>query len=203
MKNSYFILIPIIIGITIGVYAFIIMDEPLESQSHLTSNMLTKNGSPIIGKSSADITIVEFGDFQCTFCYKFHQNTLDHLIMEYVETGQVKYVYRDFPLNGPDSILASEATYCANDQNKYWQYHNILFKNWAGEKTGWINTDSLMKFAIEVGLNTSEFNECLSQHIHYQKVLNNEKYAKSIGIDATPSFLIFDDKEVIKIIQMR
>ena len=176
------------------------MDEPLESQSHLTSNMLTKNGSPIIGKSSADITIVEFGDFQCTFCYKFHQNTLNDIQIIYIDTGKVNYVYRDFPLNGPSSILAAEASYCAGEQDKYWQYHNLIFKNWAGENTGWITMNLLMEFATQLNLDMPKFDSCMNMHKFYQRIIDNESFAKQIGVNATPSFLIFDDEELVRII---
>ena len=153
-----------------------------------------------MGESNAKITIVEFGDYQCTFCYKFHKNTLNEIYNKYIQTGQIKYVYKDYPLNGSDSILAAEASYCADDQNKYWLYHDELFENWAGEKTGWINKNSLMKFALDSDLNISEFNKCLNEHKYYQKVINNQNYAKSIEINATPSFLIFNDQEVIRIV---
>ena len=75
-----------------------------------------------------------------------------------------------------------------------------MFDNWAGEKTGWINTDSLVRFAINIELNIIEFKNCLSSHKYYQKVIDNENYAKKIGINATPSFLIFNDDELIRII---
>ena len=115
-------------------------------------------------------------------------------------TGQAKYVYRDFPLNGVDSKLAAEASHCADDQNKYWEYHNILFENWAGEKTGWISITSLMKFAVDIDLDISKFNKCLNDHKYSHKVINNQNYAKSVGIDSTPSFLKFDDEQLIRII---
>ena len=174
--------------------------DSTDDQSLLTSAQLMKNGSPEIGLSSAPVSIVEFGDYQCTFCYKFHQNTLSDIKIKYIDTGEVNYVYRDFPLNGPSSILAAEASYCADDQNKYWLYHDIIFKNWAGENTGWVNMNSLVDFAIQVDLDIPEFRNCLNEHKYYQKVIDNENYAKQIGINATPTFLIFDDKELIRII---
>ena len=196
----YFILIPIVVGIFLGAYLATNSTDLFETQSQLTPKLLIKNGSPEIGDLSARITIVEFGDYQCTFCYKFHQNTLKQIYEQYIMTGQVKYVYRDFPLNGVDSKLAAEASYCADDQNKYWMYHNMLFKNWNGEKTGWISMNSLMKFAADIDLDISEFNKCLNDHKYSQKVINNQNYAKSVGIDSTPSFLIFDAEQLIRII---
>ena len=201
MKNTYFILIPIIVGVILGVYLtnnFAL--NSINEQSLLTKSQLIKNDSPTIGFTNAQVSIVEFGDYQCTFCYKFHQNTLNDIKTEYIATGKANYLSRDFPLNGASSILAAEATYCANEQGKYWEYHNILYNNWAGENTGWINTDSLEGFGAEINLNISEFNRCLNTHNYYQMIIDNENYAKQIGINATPTFLIFDNDKLIRII---
>ena len=201
MKGIYFISIPIIVGIILGIYITTnLTSDSMSDQSLITNSQLIKNGSPQIGLDNAPITIVEFGDYQCTFCYKFHQDTLNDIKIEYIDTGKANYVYRDFPLNGPSSILASEASYCADDQGKYWEYHNTIFKNWAGENTGWINMNSLLGFAAQLDLDIIEFSNCMDRHMHYQKVINNESYAKQIGISATPTFLIFDDTQLIRIV---
>ena len=176
------------------------MLNSMNEESELTITQLMENASPIIGSQNAEISIVEFGDYQCTFCYKFHQNTLNTIQSDYIDSGKINYVYRDFPLNGSDSILAAEAAYCANDQENYWQYHNLLFENWAGENTGWITMNSLTQFAVDLKLDISEFKNCLTSHKYYQKVIDNENYAKKININATPSFLIFNNEEVIRII---
>ena len=197
----YFISIPIVVGMILGIY--VVSDlavDPVNDQALLTSEYLTNNGSPKNGFDDAVISIVEFGDYQCTFCYKFHQNTLNAIKIQYIDTGKVSFVYRDFQLNGRDSILAAEASYCADDQGKYWEYHNMLFSNWAGENTGWITESLLLDIANFMDLNIIEFHDCLNQHTHYQKVIDNENYAKQIGINATPSFLIFNDEQLIKII---
>ncbi len=137
---------------------------------------------------------MEWGDFQCTFCYRFHESSLDIIQREYIETGIANLVFKDFPLNGPDSVLAAEAAYCAEDQGKYWSYHDELYTNWAGEKTGWITDDSLNQFAITVDLDIEKFNSCLDDHKYRQRVLDLEQFGREIGIDATPTFLIFNDE---------
>ena len=201
MRGIHFILVPVVVGISLGLYMISNpMLNSMSGESELTITQLMENGSPIFGNQNAEISIVEFGDYQCTFCYKFHQNTLNIIKFDYIDSGKINYVYRDFPLNGYDSILAAEATYCANDQENYWQYHNLLFENWAGENTGWITMNSLTQFAIDLKLDTNEFKNCLTSHKYYQKVIDNENYAKKININATPSFLIFNNEEVIRII---
>lgn len=173
--------------------------ESEKDSNLLTTTKLISGGSPILGNLNAPITILEWGDYQCTFCYKFHQNTLDIINEDFIKTGKVKLVFKDFPLNGPDSFLAAQAAYCAQDQEKYWQYHDELYKNWGGERTGWITRNSLEKFANTVNLNLDEFNKCLDSEKYEQKVTILHEFGKDIGIDATPSFLIFNDEKIIKI----
>ena len=197
MKRYYFIAIPILITVIAVFY----MATPHDNKSEeLTPQMLIQNGSPVLGDPNAKITIVEFGDYQCTYCHLFHENTKDTILQQYVETGKVNFVFRDFPLNGPDSVLAAEGSYCADDQGKYWQYHDELYKNWAGEKTGWVNQKSLDKFATTVGLDLDKFDKCISDKKYEQKVLDNQKFGEKIGIDGTPSFIIFGGKGITKIV---
>ncbi|MHB8603202.1 MAG: DsbA family protein [Nitrosotalea sp.] len=197
MKRYYFAIIPIAITI-IAVYY---MATPHENKSNdLTPQMIMQNGSPILGDPNAKVTIVEFGDYQCTYCHLFHENTKDALLQQYVDTGKANFVFRDFPLNGPDSVLAAEAAYCAGDQDKYWQYHDELYKNWAGEKTGWVNQKSLDKFATTVGLELGKFDKCIYDNKYEQKVLDNQKFGENIGIDGTPSFIIFSGKDITKVV---
>ena len=198
MNKFSLLIIPIIIGIATGGFLASNFSDDSDS-TKLTAQNLIENGSPMIGDSSADITILEFGDYQCTFCYRFHQSSLKVIQEEYIDSGKVNLVFKDFPLNGPDSILAAQASHCANDQEKYWEYHDELYTNWGGERTGWVTRDSVEQFASTVGLNLAEFNSCLDENKYRQKVLDLYKFGQEIGIDATPSFLIFNDEKVIKI----
>ena len=175
----------------------------LEKSSEASSILNKENliqGSTILGNPNAKITIVEFGDYQCTFCYKFHDETMKKINQEYIKTANVNFIYKDFPLNGEQSILASEASYCAQKQNKFWEYHDTLYNNWGGENTGWITENVLQGFARDVGLNLDDFSQCLENSEYRQKVLDNEQFAREIGINATPSFLIFNDSELYRII---
>ena len=177
------------------------MATPHENKiDEITPQMVMQNGSPLLGDANAKITIVEFGDYQCTYCHLFHENTKDALLQQYVNTGKVNFVFRDFPLNGPDSVLAADAAYCAGDQNKYWQYHDELYKNWGGEKTGWVNQKSLDKFATTVGLDLGKFDKCVSDKKYEQKVIDNYNFGQKIGIDGTPSFIVFSGKQATKIV---
>jgi len=198
MTKYHLLLIPVIIGIIIGMFLSFYPESETESNL-LTTAKLIGGGSPIMGDSNAPITILEWGDYQCTFCYKFHQNTLDVINEDFIKTGKVKLIFKDFPLNGPDSLLAAEASYCAQDQKKYWQYHDELYSNWKGERTGWITRESLDEFGDTVNLNLDDFNTCLNEHKYQDKVISLYEFGKEVGIDATPSFLVFNDQKIIKI----
>jgi len=195
----YFLAIPAIIGILFGVL-FTVNPESSSNNSTILNKENLLFGSTILGNPNAKITVVEFGDYQCTFCYKFHNDVMKKINDEYIESGDVNFVYKDFPLNGKSSILASEASYCAQQQGQFWTYHNMLYDNWGGENTGWITQNVLTNFAKESELNLEQFNSCMENSEFRQKVLNNEQFAKEININATPSFLIFDNNEVYRII---
>jgi protein-disulfide isomerase len=198
MTKYNLLLIPIVIGIITGIFLAFYPESESES-SLLTTTNLMENGSPIIGDPNAPITILEWGDYQCTYCYKFHQNTLTTIHENFIKTGKVKLVFKDYPLNGPDSVLAAEASHCAQDQEKYWEYHDELYKNWGGERTGWITRESLNQFANTVNLNMDYFNTCLNEHKYKDKVISMYEFGKEVGIDATPSFFVFDDQKIVKI----
>ena len=197
MKKYYLIAIPVLFGIIVALY---LQYQNGETQEKTTAQTLIQNGSPVMGNSNAKITLLEWGDYQCTYCYRFHQSSKDVIIEEYVNTGKVNFVFRDFPLNGPNSVLAAQGSYCANDQGKYWEYHDETYKNWEGENTGWVTRDSLLQFAKTVNLDVNQFNKCMDDNKYKQKVLDNEKFGKNIGIDATPSFLVITDNKVVKIV---
>ena len=194
----YYLSIPIIIGIIVGGFLGTYGINSDNSEI-ITPAKLIENGSPFLGNPDAPITILEWGDYQCTFCYKFHQNTLQIINEDFIKTGKVKVVFKDFPLNGPDSKLAAEASYCAQDQEKYWQYHDEVYRNWGGERTGWITRETLTEFAQVVNLDTEKFNKCLDDNKYESKVNSLYEFGNDIGIDAKPSFLVFNDEKIIKI----
>lgn len=198
MFKIHLLAIPIVIGAILGaLIAF--YPESENNEEILTKTKLIENGSPILGEPSAPITILEWGDYQCTFCYRFHDTTLNTLQRDFISSGKVNLVFKDFPLNGPDSVLAAEASYCAGDQDKYWQYHDELYKNWGGENTGWVTRWSLNAFGTTVDLDLEKFNQCIDDHKYQQKVNQSHEFGKEVGIDATPSFLIFNGEKIIKI----
>ncbi|MGC1134858.1 MAG: DsbA family protein [Nitrososphaeraceae archaeon] len=150
---------------------------------------------------SSNITMVEFGDYQCQYCARFHNETKDQIMNNLVDTGQIRFVFKDFVINDLPSdrasTLAAEASYCAADQGKYWQYHDELYDNSRGENTGWVTENSLKQFATRIGIpNLTEFSGCLENHTHRDLVEANTQLASGIGLRSTPSFVIISNETV-------
>ncbi len=161
--------------------------------SQLTNSTIP--GATALGVNKAPITIVEFADYQCPYCAIFNNETKNDLINKYVNTGIAKFVFRDLVLNDLPkdklSTLAAEASYCAAEQNKYWDFHDEVYKNSKGENTGWVSKESLAEFAKAVKVNNIEqFSTCLDSHKYNQVVLKNDLFAKNLGLISTPTFLI-------------
>ena len=154
----------------------------------------TISNAPALGNNNAPITLVEFGDYQCTYCHRFHSDTKDLILTNFVKNGKVKFLFKDFPINDLPadraSTLASEASYCVADQGKYWQYYDELYNKWKGENTGWVTKDSLKQFASNVGIgDINQFSQCLESGKYAGVVADNFNLAQSIGLNATPSFI--------------
>ena len=156
----------------------------------ITMNTFLDNGSPILGNPNAPVTLVEFGDYQCHFCNVFFHSTEDSILKNYIETGKVRMIFKDFNIIGPDSINASHGAHCANDQKLFWEYHDILYTNWTGENNGWASSENLAKFAQEIGLDMNEWTECMVGANHSQVILASNNDAKSLGLTGTPAFFI-------------
>ena len=119
----------------------------------------------MMGDPNAPVIIVEFSDFQCPYCKQFHDTLQQALIQQYVEPGTVYFTYKTMgPWIGPESGTAAEAAYCAADQNRFWDYQNILFANQGAENSGSFANKRLVAFAEAIGLNMNDFNACLDSN---------------------------------------
>lgn len=153
---------------------------------------------PVRGNQDAPITIVEFSDFQCPFCARFQIQTLPLILEQYVETGKVKFVYRDFPIQNshPNAMPAAAASECAHEQNKYWEYHDALFENqgvW--NKVDIASAVTVFKeFAAELDLNQDQFNSCLDSGKYIEEINNDLKDGRDYGITGTPGFFIGNEE---------
>ena len=150
----------------------------------------TAMGSPILGDPSAPITIVEFGDYQCEQCYAWFHETKPAIVRDYIDTGKVNLVFVDLAFLGRDSIPASMATYCAEDQEMYWEYHDLLYNSQESIDGGWANSERLKAFAYSLGLDFELFESCLDSEKYSKRVQYNIQQAKDNGIRGTPGFII-------------
>jgi protein-disulfide isomerase len=158
------------------------------------TNPTVQNASAL-GKDTAKITLIEFGDYQCQICAQFNKQTRSEIIDKYVDTGQVKFLFKDFVLNDQTSdkasTLAARASYCAADQGKFWEYHDEVYNNARGENTGWVTKANLESFARNVQVpDLVEFSKCLDSQKHTDAVLMNDEIARSIGLQSTPTFIL-------------
>ena len=150
----------------------------------------TAMGSPILGNPSASVTIVEFGDYQCEQCYKWYHETKSAIVRDYIDTGKVNLVFVDLAFLGKDSIPASMASYCAEDQGMYWEYHDLLYNSQESVDGGWANSERLKAFAFSLGLDMELFESCLDNSKYLKRVQYNIQQAKDNGVRGTPGFFI-------------
>lgn len=146
---------------------------------------------PIKGNDNAKVAIVEFGDFRCPFCEKFFTDTESQVLKDYIDTGKVKFTFRNFQFLGPASITAGNAAECANEQGKFWQYHDWLYKNQPSESdTSLYVSDKLTSAAGDLGLNTTQFKSCLDSTKYAKNVTDDQAAGTAAGVSGTPSFII-------------
>ena len=175
----------------------LVMEQPSTSPTmqkqgppQITMNTFLENGSPVLGNPNAPVTLVEFGDYQCHFCNVFFHTTEDTILENYVNTGKVKLIFKDYNIIGPDSVNASHGAHCAKDQDLFWEYHDILYSNWTGENNGWASSENLSKFAQQIGLDMDSWSECMEKKTHSQTILASNNDAKMLELTGTPAFFV-------------
>lgn len=147
-------------------------------------------GGMVLGSPDAPVTLVEFADFQCPYCGRFNQAAGKDIVEKYVKTGKVKFVYRNFAFLGEESEFAAEAAQCANDQGKFWQYHDYLFDHQQGENDGAFAKVHLKEFARTLGLDSSRFDSCLDAGTHRPDVEKDTADGRTFGVQGTPAVFI-------------
>ena len=159
---------------------------------------ISADNDPIIGNPDAPITIIEFSDFQCPFCAKFHMQTLPTIMDEYINKGTVKLVFRDFPIQSihPNAVPASIAAECANEQGKFEQMYHMLFekqKEWSNLETSYAIT-AFNQYASELQLNEEKFDSCIKNVKYIEEVQKDLNEGRTYGVTGTPGFFIGNEK---------
>ena len=170
--------------------------EPI-GPAKITMNTFLENGSPILGDIDAKVTLVEFGDYQCHFCNVFFHSTEHKILQQYVETGKVKIIFKDYTIIGPDSVNASHGAHCASEQGLFWEYHDILFSNWAGENNGWASSENLLRFAQEINLDLEQWTECMVNGDSSKIIFASNDDARALELTGTPAFFVIGPDEKI------
>ena len=149
---------------------------------------------PVLGDAKAKVTIIEFGDYQCPSCRMFWREVEPRLKKDYIDTGKVKLVFRDFPIVQihPESIMAAMAVDCASDQGKYWQYHDKVFREQDKGEDGLVRFKAadLKKWGKDIGLDATAFNGCVDSQKYNDEVLKDKADGDAVGIQGTPTFFI-------------
>ena len=155
--------------------------------------------SPRLGSADASVTIIEFGDYQCPRCKSWFDSTKPQIDSNYIDTGMVNLYYVDVKYIGGDSHTASIATYCAQDQGRYWEYHDILFENQRGVHSGWASASNLAGFAEDIGLDTAVFESCLQSSEQRERLDFNAEQGTAHGVRGTPHFIIVGPEDSVHI----
>ena len=161
--------------------------SPSQGQPQLPARQnIDLDDDPVLGDKNAPVTIVSFEDYQCPFCGRAFQQTFPLIKKDYIDTGKVKYVYRDFPLSfHPNAEPAAEASECAHEQGKFWQFHDEIFNNQES-----LGKDFYISTAKKLGLNVDKFTQCIDTGKYKQEVQNDFAYGSQVGVSGTPTFFI-------------
>ena len=159
-------------------------------------NYVSSLNLPIVGFSDAPVTIIAFNDYQCKDCKTWYDKEYPEISKKLIETKKANMVFLDSISLGDDSVLISEATYCAEEQGRYSEYQEILFRSQQGIDN-WAKSEQLKKFAMDLKLEPELFESCLDSGKYEKQVLSNIDYAKNFGVDKIPVFKIvnFEGKE--------
>jgi protein-disulfide isomerase len=161
-----------------------VVEAPVTQQAQFKRYEIPTENAYAIGPADAPITIVEFSDYQCPYCRRWHDEVYEPLLAAY--PGQIRLVYRHLPLTSihPDAMSAAEAAMCAGEQDAYWPYHEKLFSS---ESLG---NSTYVQYAQELKLNMATFESCLSDHKYQQTIQEDSDFAINLGIRSTPTFFI-------------
>lgn len=152
---------------------------------------VTIDDNLIKGEKNAPVTVINFSDFQCPFCKRWYDQVEQQMTADYINTGKVRFIFKTYAFLGPDSIVAAQGLWCANDQGKYWDYYNYLFTNQGEENSGWVNKENIKKLAKNIsGLNVSKFSTCIDQETYKDKVTQELQEGQKIGVNGTPATFI-------------
>jgi protein-disulfide isomerase len=156
------------------------------SPSEPQNVVLNIDKAPFKGDQDAKLTLIEFSDYQCPFCARHIRETFPQLDSNYIKTGKVKYVFKDFPLDfHQNAFKAAEAANCAGDEGKFWEMHDVLFKN-----QGNLAIEAIVGYAETLELDMSKFRQCLDSGKYANDIKKEIETGQRAGVTGTPSFFL-------------
>lgn len=186
-----------VVGAALIIAAIVIVPsfQPVGDVVAITPHSRPMVDGRAMGDSNAPVLIDVYSDFQCPACKTFAEQIEQQVVDTYVTTGQAYYVYRHFPFiddRAPrnESDQAANASMCASDENRFWDYHDILFANWNGENEGAFNDNRLVAFAESLGLDMPAFNNCFDANLHKEEIDTDYSTGRTIGVTGTPSVFV-------------
>ncbi|MEQ6341174.1 MAG: DsbA family protein [Gammaproteobacteria bacterium] len=188
------------VGVIKKALAVAIGGAPEQPKPPVITTIELDDASPVRGDGNAIVAIVEFSDYQCPFCGRFHAQVLPELKKEYIDAGKVRHIFRDFPLDfHPQAKGAAIAANCAGEQKAYWEMHDSLFAN---QKR--LGAAFYEERAKKMNLNLASFQACLKDAKQAEKIEKDLSYGQSLGIDGTPSFFIgrIEGKKLVDVKQI-
>jgi protein-disulfide isomerase len=166
-----------------------------QTLDNLTLSTLINQGSPYYGNLSSPLVVVDFSDFQCHLCKRYVDNTEQQINSSYIQSDKAVYVFKHLPNRGFDSKNASLAAQCTNDQGKFWEFHKILYANQGPIDSGWVSSENLKKFALQLqGFNITKFNSCFDPRKYESFIDKDIALANSLGFTETPAFMIMNSE---------
>lgn len=200
-------LVGVVIAALVAVAAVVSYGLTYQDSTDLNMNRMhgsvsTTMGSPVLGSSDAPVTIVEFGDYQCHACHNWFHNIKPAIQENYIDTGRANLVFLDMAFLGRDSPVAAQATYCAQEQGAYWEYHDRLYEEQQPQiDGGWASRDNLKAIAADIGMDKELFDACLDSNKYEQRVRNNMDEGLKHGVNSTPTFIIVFDSGAERIVK--
>lgn len=179
--------------------AALVVPQLMPSGSSANYNLSTE-GQPMIGNDSAEVTVIEFGDYRCPYCREFEMSTFPQLKENYIDTGQIKFSFINLAFLGQGSEQAANAGECVYRQNEtqFWDFHKGIYENQGSESDNWVTNDLMMQIARDntEGLDYDQLNTCFSQNQAMGDVRDDRGIANTNGVDSTPT--VFVNGEVIQ-----
>lgn len=183
-----------VVGYSVGSNSFgTAVAEPVEVEGLDDMETLVDMAQGVTrGDPNAPVTVVEFADYQCPACGAFALSVKPQVDLTYVQTGKVRFVYYDFPLTQihAHAFLAARAGRCAGDQGKFWEYHDILFRNqpsWASQQTV---VGTFVDYGEEIGLDVDAFEACVKSDRYADVISANMRLGYELGVDGTPTIMV-------------